>query len=145
MLSKIRLSVSGGQPSVSGVSRVRQSRGPRAHTTESSRTDRLPETAICPCTKITEKLLKQLTRIQRDLFCLRFAPSADYQWQREILPRDEGAWPHPGALIHELLAAQPGEVKIMSYHIHHWKRLNIFQLFRLLYISFIAWLPGNIV
>ena len=55
MLSSILDNVSGGQPSVSGVTRVRQSKGPRAHTIESRSTERLPETAICPCVKEKKK------------------------------------------------------------------------------------------
>jgi hypothetical protein len=48
MLSRILLSNSCGQPLVSGTCWVKHIKGPRAHSSESSSTDKLPDTAIWP-------------------------------------------------------------------------------------------------
>jgi hypothetical protein len=46
MLSRILFSNSCGQPFVSGTCWVKHIKGPRAHSSESSSTDKLPDTAI---------------------------------------------------------------------------------------------------
>lgn len=48
ILSRILLSNSCGQPLVSGTCWVKHNKGPRAHSSESSNTDKLPDTAIWP-------------------------------------------------------------------------------------------------
>lgn len=48
-LSRVLVRTSGEQQVCnSGTCCVRQRRGPRAHNNESSNTDKLPDTAICP-------------------------------------------------------------------------------------------------
>jgi hypothetical protein len=48
ILSRILLSNSCGQPLVSGTCWVKHNKGPKAHSSESSSTDKLPDTAIWP-------------------------------------------------------------------------------------------------
>ena len=47
-LSNMFAKVSGSQPFNSGICWVRQTKGPIAHNSESSNTDKDPDTAICP-------------------------------------------------------------------------------------------------
>ena len=62
ILSRILLSNSCGQPLVSGTCWVKHNKGPRAHSSESSNTDRLPDTAIWPY-KLRRHITKAILQV----------------------------------------------------------------------------------
>ena len=59
ILSRILFSISCEQPLVSGTCCVRHNNGPSAQSSESSKTDKLPETAIWPLKTKIDKINKE--------------------------------------------------------------------------------------